>query len=379
MGKTLVMPLRFERRTYALEGRSLAFESRHHKCPFHWVNDHNHKTIGNYRNSRCVQQNPVQLTGEADKTRTVVRFYLNSILSSFISFTNQNPGETVNSGSPAGALDRFMGMRVPTPSNLSTEFFNHLNLKTIRHALGRVMAKRFTDTAKWDHSWFRKLSPKMKCAWFFLLDKCDGAGVWNVDLEALSFHVGEPISDLDLESFADKFRWISTDKILFTAFIDFQYGKLSEECKPHKPVIDRLKKLNLLEGYQKGFKTLEDKDKEKDKDQDQEKEKEKETREVSKSDLLELYAMYPRKEGKTKGLEKAKLQAKTRSTLEEIKTAISNYRKKIETQAIEPNYIKHFDTFMTTWRDSLDPETGSSLANPNQGRADLTKIFKEHA
>lgn len=128
------------------------------------------------------------------------------------------------------------------------------------------MSKRFTETEKWDHAWFRKLSPKMKCIWLYICDRCDSAGVWNVDLEAMSFHIGESINIDDFSFFQEKFEWLCPDKIILTSFIKFQYGELSAECKPHKAILTKLKMLNLskanlnnLKGYPKGIETLQDK------------------------------------------------------------------------------------------------------------------------
>jgi hypothetical protein len=229
------------------------------------------------------------------------------------------------------------------------------------------MAKRFTDSLKWDHAWYRRLSPKMKCVWSYLLDKCDSAGIWTVDLEAMSFNIGETVTPEEFEKapFQDKLKWISSDKILITPFIEFQYGVLSEDCKPHRPVIERLRKLNLLKGYQKGFKTLEDKDKEKDQEKDQEKEKEKEEGSVrgdfvSASDLLELYALFPKKVGKTKGVERFKAQLKTRERFELAKLAVTKYRDYCQEKKIESQFVKQFDTFANCWEDCLDPEFGKS-------------------
>ena len=53
------------------------------------------------------------------------------------------------------------------------------------------MAKRFIDTKMWDKDWFRKLSPKNKLIWLYLLTRCDHAGIWDADWEAAEFFIGE--------------------------------------------------------------------------------------------------------------------------------------------------------------------------------------------
>lgn len=238
------------------------------------------------------------------------------------------------------------------------------------------MAKRFTDTGKWDHSWFRKLSPKMKCVWAYLLDKCDGAGVWNLDLEAMSFNIGEEVTEFDLYAFAGKYQMLSSDKLFIPSFIEFQYGKLSEDCNPHKPVISRLRKLSLWEGYSKGFRSLEDKDKDKDQYKDQDKEKEKS--EISKTDFAEIYAMYPKKVGRSKGHAKFKTQIKNLRDLEDLRAAIAAYRSDLKLKGTEAKFIKNFDTFMTAevWRDWLDTETGTAESFGNKS-ANLDEMFPE--
>lgn len=47
------------------------------------------------------------------------------------------------------------------------------------------MSKRFTETEKWDDQWFRSLGPSTKLVLFFLRDRCDAAGFWEIDIEAL--------------------------------------------------------------------------------------------------------------------------------------------------------------------------------------------------
>lgn len=106
------------------------------------------------------------------------------------------------------------------------------------------MSKRFTDTEKWAHNWYRKLSPAYKCAWQYLCDKCDYAGVWLVDFEAMSFYVGEEIDALLFTStFGEKLKWISEDKVLVIPFLKFQYGHFNNANKVHKSIITRIKEV----------------------------------------------------------------------------------------------------------------------------------------
>lgn len=176
------------------------------------------------------------------------------------------------------------------------------------------MAKRFTDTDKWGKSWFRKLSPKMKLIWFYLLDNCDIAGFWDIDLEAMSFMIGDTISLKDLESFEDRLV-IFGDKLHLKGFTKFQYGELNEKNRVHKSVLEKLKKseispllgpLNSEEGPSgkkeapyfstEGAKDKDkDKDKEKDKDKDKEKDKDSLTQDfiIKNFNAIEKLPNYP--------------------------------------------------------------------------------------
>ncbi|MCJ7483903.1 MAG: hypothetical protein MUO31_13170 [Thermodesulfovibrionales bacterium] len=54
------------------------------------------------------------------------------------------------------------------------------------------MASRFTQTEKWDDKWFRQLSPNAKVLYWYIWDKCNIAGFWEVDLEGALFHTKIP-------------------------------------------------------------------------------------------------------------------------------------------------------------------------------------------
>jgi len=52
------------------------------------------------------------------------------------------------------------------------------------------MTQRFTDTEKWKNLNIRKLSAEAKLLYLFILDNCDMAGFWDVDLKLASFLTG---------------------------------------------------------------------------------------------------------------------------------------------------------------------------------------------
>lgn len=131
------------------------------------------------------------------------------------------------------------------------------------------MAKRMTDTDKWKKRFVRELSPQHKLLWFYILDDCNHAGIWEVDLEVASIRVGFDLSHDNLpSSFGEKvISFDNGDKWFIPEFIDFQYGELNPNSNVHKSVIALLEKYNL-EGYLKGSQgvqsTLNNKDKDKD-------------------------------------------------------------------------------------------------------------------
>lgn len=110
------------------------------------------------------------------------------------------------------------------------------------------MAKRFTDTDLWQKEWFQLLSLKEKVLVKFLFENCDNAGVWETNYRFASFIIGENFNFEDLENINRKkelFIKFDTNKIYIKNFIEFQYGKLSFNCKPHLPIIKKLQDYGL--------------------------------------------------------------------------------------------------------------------------------------
>ena len=204
------------------------------------------------------------------------------------------------------------------------------------------MSKRFTDTEKWKDPWFRKLTPVEKCVWIYLLDNCDNAGVWKKDFELMEFIIGEKIDIENLTGIRERIQDLG-DKWWIKKFIEFQYGELSEDCKPHQSVILLLKKHSLYKGYTKGIYTY--KDQAKEKDQAKAKEKDSEKR------FKEIWNRYPRKENKKEALRHFHASVKTENDFIRITKAINNYLKYIDVQEIEYQFIKMGSTWFNNWED----------------------------
>ena len=129
------------------------------------------------------------------------------------------------------------------------------------------MAKRFTDTGKWKKKWIRELNPDMKLFWFYLLDNCDHAGVWEVDIDLASFQIGVKLDEARiLKVFNRKIVSFKDGKWFIPKFIEYQYGELNESNRAHSSVIKILTKYGLYKGLARGLQGAKDKDKDKDKD-----------------------------------------------------------------------------------------------------------------
>ena len=117
------------------------------------------------------------------------------------------------------------------------------------------MAKRMTDTDKWKKRFIRELKPKHKLLRLYILDDCNHAGIWEIDLDVASIRVGEAVGYKDLDVFGSKIiMFDNNEKCFIPDFIEFQYGELNPNSNVHKSVISLLSRYNL-EGYMKGTQT----------------------------------------------------------------------------------------------------------------------------
>lgn len=153
------------------------------------------------------------------------------------------------------------------------------------------MSKRFTDTDKFKKHFVRSLEPAYKLFWFYILDDCNHAGIWEVDFQIASIYCGTKIDPAPArEKFKGKYVEISNGtKWFIPDFILFQYGELNAENRAHNSVILLLSKYKLLGSYKVLVRGLQGrKDKDKDMDMDKEKDKVKEKRVIKEKSISGL-------------------------------------------------------------------------------------------
>lgn len=139
------------------------------------------------------------------------------------------------------------------------------------------MAKRFSDTLIWEKEWFMKLTPKHKCLFRYLTERCDPAGVWEPNWTLATIYIGEKVDRSDLALLNDQIVILENGKIWLSGFIIFQYGKLSDKSPAHIPVFKSIEKNNLFDRvFNRVSNTLMEKDMDKEKEMVMEEEKEKE-------------------------------------------------------------------------------------------------------
>jgi len=116
------------------------------------------------------------------------------------------------------------------------------------------MAKRFTDTEKWKKGFVRSLPPAYKLLWLYMLDDCDNAGVWQVEVEVASIRIGAKLNEKEalklfgnnVISFDDGSKWFIKE------FVKFQQGvshiaELNSNSNPHKSILRIVEQYKLLE------------------------------------------------------------------------------------------------------------------------------------
>lgn len=225
------------------------------------------------------------------------------------------------------------------------------------------MANRFTDSRKWDDPWFRKLPCKYKSFWIFLLDKCDHAGIWKVDFESATFHIGEPIEAQEIKDVLEGRIYEYRDKWFIPKFIFFQYGMLSELNRVHKSVLEILEKEGLYKVYTQTLEGLKDKDKDKD--------KEKRVVKGEKNSSLEIYNHYAKtiKPGaREDALRNITKLLKTDLTKDVLLARIDAYKAQLDKSQTDKQYYIQANNFFgraARYKDFELQEPKYKSVNPN--------------
>lgn len=113
------------------------------------------------------------------------------------------------------------------------------------------MSKRFTDTGKWKDPWFATLRPAFKLLWLFIIDECDHAGIWKVNMELARYHIGKPfVADEVLKAFEHRVQPFDDGAYwLVVKFVEFQYGRLKPASPMHQSIVRRLAAFGLDQDY----------------------------------------------------------------------------------------------------------------------------------
>jgi hypothetical protein len=113
------------------------------------------------------------------------------------------------------------------------------------------MANRFLDTNFYKSPFVRSLKGSLKSLYGFIICDCDGAGIWNYDLQIAGMYIGFEVTDEEFEeNFVKRGKAVKMGggKYFFPDFIEHQYPSgLQLNNKAHSNFINTLKKYDLID------------------------------------------------------------------------------------------------------------------------------------
>jgi len=132
------------------------------------------------------------------------------------------------------------------------------------------MAKRLTDTEKWNDDWYISLSNDYRVVWQWLLDNCNHAGICKRSIRLLNLMCNTSISEEVLISMMEGRIVVKDNNWFIPKFLKFQYSSLNSNRPVIISVVKELEKNNLIsmipESFGNDYLIIKDKDKDKDKD-----------------------------------------------------------------------------------------------------------------
>ena len=113
-----------------------------------------------------------------------------------------------------------------------------------------TMAKRFTDTTKWNEDWFLDLSISNKLFWIYICDNVDHAGIFKPNKRLFELLVGDKVNIKDflniINGEKERIKILENGRWYLTKFIEFQYGsKLNPNNRVHKSILKLLDTNNV--------------------------------------------------------------------------------------------------------------------------------------
>jgi hypothetical protein len=81
----------------------------------------------------------------------------------------------------------------------------------------------------------------------------------------------------------------------------------------------------------------------------------------AQNEFERLYQLYPRKLGKQEGLKKLKTHLKTPDDIQLFGSALTRFLKYHSDKGTDPQYIPYFSTFVSSWRDWIEEDTGKEV------------------
>jgi hypothetical protein len=117
---------------------------------------------------------------------------------------------------------------------------------------------RFTETNKWVDPWFRKLKAGKKLVFLYLIDNCDNAGFYELDIEMMSFQIG--ITESDISGAIEGLKRgliINGNWLWIKNFLQHQKNwPLNSDNNAHKQIINILNSKSDMFKYSKEFKEI---------------------------------------------------------------------------------------------------------------------------
>lgn len=112
------------------------------------------------------------------------------------------------------------------------------------------MSKRLTDTEKWKTKFLRNLKPNYIVLWLYIMDECDHAAIWHVDMDVAQIRTGCRF-DIDeaLRQFSGKIVQFNDGQMWFIPeFLEVWYGQgLSKANRSLDSAISSLKSWGLMD------------------------------------------------------------------------------------------------------------------------------------